>query len=298
MIFMTKNIIKKIVSKWNQQKAKKHQLIFQSGFSAFSDLSKNNYVKNIIFEEGEAIISLNDGRRYFFNPNSKVNTLYTVPQIGTFEPNETAMVKKLVKEGDYCLDIGGSFGWYTVLLSQIVGEHGKVFSFEPVRQNFESHVNNIELNNCNNVISNNLAVGEIGGEIKIYLSDIDTSGSLKLRKYNNNYEVQNVKIIRLDDYFKGYNIKRLDFIKIDIEGAELGAFKGAENILKNHKPTLFVEIQRHSTELFGYEPIDIFCYLYDFGYESFVINNGRLEKFAFMEPLTDYNFFFKHTEKN
>jgi len=153
------------------------------------------------------------------------------------------------------------------------------------------------LNECYNVTSNNLAVGETKGKIDIYLSDIDTSGSLKLRGYKKNFEVQKTEVIRLDDYFEQNNIQKLDFIKIDIEGAELGAFKGCVNILNQFKPILFVEIQRHSTELFGYEPIDIFNFLYDLGYGSYIINNHKLISFDFKEPLNEYNFFFMHKDK-
>lgn len=265
----------------------------KKSYAVFSTLSKNSYIDEIKFVNGNAVIQLSDERKYYFNPHSKIDMLYSVPQIGTFEPKETNIVSKIVSEGDYCLDIGGSFGWYTVLLSKIVGQKGRVFSFEPIKQNYLSHNKNIELNMCRNVISNNLAVGEEPGEIEIYLSDVDTSGSLKLRKYKDNYETQITKLVKLDDYFTENKIEKLDFIKIDIEGAELGALKGGEKILNKFKPVLFVEIQSHSTELFGYKPEDIFNYLYNLGYKSYIISNNSLERFEFKEPLTEYNFFFK-----
>ena len=295
---MVSSLLKRLRAKWGRRKINKAREQLKSGYSAFSDLSRLDQVHNVTFDNGDCVIRLRDDRKYYYNPSSRIDSLYSVPQIGTFEPEETEAVRQLVKPGDYCLDIGGSFGWYTVLLSRIVGEQGRVYSFEPINRNYESHLRNIELNNCTNVEPNNLAVGQADGEIEIFLSDIDTSGSLKLRRYKKTYEVQKTKIIKLDDYVSDRNIDRLDFIKIDIEGGELDAFKGAERLLTRFMPCLFVEIQSHSTELFGYKPEEIFSFLYSFGYESFVINKGGLESFDFREPLTEYNFFFKPKDNN
>jgi FkbM family methyltransferase len=290
---MISSLKNKLSRSFSKEKNKKYQYeIMKSGFHYYQNLCRNVYVSNILFSDDQTVITLKDGRKYFFDPFSKINKLYTVPTTGTFEPEETEMVKNLVKQGDICVDIGGSFGWYTILLSKLVGDEGEVFVFEPISYNYTALSNNIKLNDCRNVFAHNLALGGNSSEIDIYLSDIDTSGSLKLRKYEKSYETQKVKIIKLDDFFTENKLSRVDFIKADVEGAELGVLKGAKSLLQKCMPTLFLEIQRKHTELFGYTPSDIFNYLYQLGYLSYVISGNKLEKFTFREPLPTHNFFF------
>jgi FkbM family methyltransferase len=150
----------------------------------------------------------------------------------------------------------------------------------------------VKLNGCTNVTINNYAVGNANSEIDIYLSDVDTSGSLKLRKYKKNYETQKVSMIKLDDYCEKNCPQKIHFIKADVEGAELEVLKGAENMLRQSMPILFLEIQQHHTQLFNYEPFEIFDYLYGLGYHSYIIQEKKLEKFSFHEPLPTHNFFF------
>lgn len=268
---------------------------YREPFISFIEMSLINNIGQVIFENGKGYIKLKDGIIFRYDPNYKISQLYSIPQIGEFEKKETDFVKKLIKPGDTCFDIGGSFGWYTILLSKLIGRNGEVHSFEPISINYEMLNENVKKNLCNNVILNQIALDESSGERELYVSDIGVSGSFELHKHDRSYETSLCRTITLDQYCKEHEVSNIDFLKADIEGAELLMIKGGSSTIESTMPIMLVEIQESSTKLFGYKPFDIFNYIYKFGYNSYYINNDiELEKFEFQNntKLPDYNFIF------
>jgi 23S rRNA U2552 (ribose-2'-O)-methylase RlmE/FtsJ len=167
---------------------------------------------------------------------------------GKYEPVETELLKKEIKKGDVVVDVGASVGYYTLLFAKLVGENGKVFSFEPDPTKFSILQKNVSLNNFSNVILENR-----------FISD------------NSKKEDSNV-YSSLDDYFYN-NIESIDLIKMDIEGAEVLALKGMVKILQNtQKIKLLTEF--HSSELrkFGATPIEFLNDLRSLGFSIFNIS--------------------------
>lgn len=160
---------------------------------------------------------------------------------GCYEEFETKLIMKEVKEGDYCLDIGANIGYYTLILAKLVGRQGKVFAFEPDPTNFKILKKNIKTNKYNNVVLINQAVSDITGNIKLYLNstygdDHRTYDSKDGRNFIS------IKSLKLDDYFINNRHKsflqkahKVDFIKMDIQGAEYSAIEGMSNLLKTNK---------------------------------------------------------------
>jgi len=148
-----------------------------------------------------------------------------------YEPEETKLIKNLVKKGDVVLDIGAHVGYYTLILADLVGVNGKVFAFEADKSNFELLKKNVEINNCNNVIVENLAITDKVGQIKLF--DVGESSNLTVSD-TGNIKFTNVNSISLDEYFKDYNGK-IDFIKMDIEGAEYSVLVGSDKLLNRNK---------------------------------------------------------------
>jgi FkbM family methyltransferase len=83
-----------------------------------------------------------------------------------------------------------------------------------------------------------------------------------------NFIVQPVETARLDDVAGKCGLSRVDFIKIDVEGAELPAFKGAESIISQYRPVIFAEVEGKFTQRIGYHPEELFAYLAQFGYSA------------------------------
>lgn len=266
----------------------------KSGYEIFSQLSEKGDINTVVFSKGSSIITLNDGRKYHFNALDNVSSMYTVPYSGTFEDKETNYLRNIIKSGQVCIDVGANFGWYTILFSKLVGETGSVHAFEPIPHTFEILESNINLNKCSNVFINNVALDESKGGKDLFLPDIGVSGSFKLHKYDKDYQVIKARTRTLDDYVEENKINCIDFIKADIEGAELSLLKGGRKTIMKNNPVIFLEIQNDSTKRFGYEPSEIFSYLDDLNYAPYVVSEkkGLILFNDYSDVLPDYNFIF------
>jgi FkbM family methyltransferase len=152
-----------------------------------------------------------------------------------YEPYETDLIQRQVKNGDVIVDVGANIGYYTVLLAQ---KAKKVYAFEPDSINFEILEKNIKTNNLKNVVAVKAAVGSKEGKLKLYKSK-ENLGDHKL--YNDQFlmsNVQKIQIIKLDDYFKN---QKIDLIKIDTQGWEPEVVEGGKNIIEKWKPIIFME---------------------------------------------------------
>lgn len=149
-----------------------------------------------------------------------------------FEPYETRLVKKFVKKGMITVDAGANIGYYTLLMARLVGKKGMVHAFEPERENFDLLKRNVELNNYTNTRLNKVALSNKKGFIKLFLSPASPQDH-RIFKTGDSKKFKKVKTITLDEYFK--RSRRVDFIKMDIQGAEFLALKGARKTLSSNK---------------------------------------------------------------
>jgi FkbM family methyltransferase len=143
-----------------------------------------------------------------------------------WEPDTTKLVEKLLKKDDVVLDIGANIGYYTLIFARLAKE---VFAVEPDPYTFKLLKKNVASNNYKNVELFQAAVTNYTGNCKLYLSNKNRSNN-RIYDANENSRVLTVPTIKLDDYFKG----KIDFIKIDVEGAEGMVMSGALNILQNN----------------------------------------------------------------
>ena len=131
-----------------------------------------------------------------------------------------------INNDDVVLDIGAHIGLFSLFASQFC-KNGKIFCFEPIKENYEELLKNIEINNIQNIIPFNNAVSSKTEKTKIYLNDDESGHSMFLE--NSNYiEVDSISI---DDIFKNNSIQTCNFLKLDCEGAE---YEIIESLSKNY----------------------------------------------------------------
>lgn len=201
--------------------------------------------------------------------------------MGSYEPFESEIIKKNIKEGDHVVDLGASVGYYTLLMAKWVGETGKVYSFEADPEKFSILEKNVQLNNYQNVTL-----------IHKMVSNIST----------HNLGIQS---IALNDYFQKNNSIKL--IKMDIEGAEVRAIDGMSELLKKNQDIKMLT-ELHSIELKeeGTNPEEFLKKIRLFGFSIFdidetkeklidVTNEELLENYPKKEVFT--NIFCKKTNK-
>jgi FkbM family methyltransferase len=190
------------------------------------------------------------------------------------EKAERKFVESFLKPGMTVLDIGAHHGLYTTLMSKLVGSSGTVFAFEPSPMEREGLMRHLRLNSCRNVTVSPCAVSSSTGTAEFFLVKGHRSGASSLRHpmLDGRIEAEKirVRVTTIDQYLGDQGIRHVDFVKMDIEGAELDAFVGAERLLRGeNRPTLMVEMSDPVTEAWGYPTNKKYDLLRSWGYDWF-----------------------------
>jgi FkbM family methyltransferase len=194
-------------------------------------------------------------------------------------------IEKLLRLGDAFFDVGANVGEVSLFAARRVGPTGLVMAFEPIAAIAGKLRRNVQLNQLRNIEVFEVGVSDETGEAPIYAASglfddgsrhqgLGTLYASKVRAER----VGSATLTTLDAFVEAEGVRRVDGIKLDIEGAELAALRGAETTLKRFRPWLVIEIGEETCQTGGYEPGAIFDFLDSFGYETWRIERkGRLE---------------------
>lgn len=228
--------------------------------------------------------------KYLVNPNKIVdvegNKMHLdskdslLLSIKKYESKNIALMKSIVKKGDYVIDIGANIGYFSVILANLVGQDGKVFAFEPDPTNFEILKKNVKLNNHKNVECINKAVSNKNSKVKLFLSDMNNGDH---RCYNpkdkNHCSHIECNAVKLDNFLKR---KPINFVKLDVQGFEYYALIGMKKILDEPNLKLIMEFWPKGINESGYTTKDIIDLLSSKGFKLFDIEKS-------LEIPVDYN---------
>lgn len=213
--------------------------------------------------------------------------------------NEFLYLDKVLKEDMLFVDAGANQGEFTLFAAKRLNK-GKVIAFEPVNTNLESLRRNITINGFKNIDVVPKGLYFENGSLPIYTSlDTEPNGgrheglSTLFPDEVRNVLEQTIELIPFDDnYFE--HLVRFDFLKIDVEGAELNAFQGMLKSLEKFHPTILIELNADTAKSAGYSVTDIVDLLTKLGYESYTIFRGNLVKKDWSNDLQWGNFVFVH----
>lgn len=170
-------------------------------------------------------------RRFLIDLNERVSrTLYLY---GSFEPAITSLLAALIPPGGTVLDVGANFGYYTLLASSTVGPAGKVYAFEPDPRNIERLTTVLNANNATNVQHVAEGVFDSVGTVSFHLAADaeDNLGSSSILAGGQGRSTIEITTTTLDIFMTSRGLQSADLMKMDIEGAELQALKGAREVL-------------------------------------------------------------------
>jgi len=169
---------------------------------------------------------------------------------GTYEPQVSRILLQIVKSGWTCADLGAHVGYFTLLLAKLVGEDGQVIAFEAHPGNAKRVCANVRLNRFEKRVrvENYAVLDKSNSSVSLYAGrgQSATEWNVIGRDSNENPTKAELEIpsITLDDYFPPK--ARLDFVKMDIEGAEAMAIPGMKRLLTESRPLLLVEFHNET----------------------------------------------------
>lgn len=190
--------------------------------------------------------------------------------IGTYEPETQGVFEKYIKANDIVYDIGANVGYFSLLASFLTGKKGRVYSFEPIKDNMDTLTKHVTLNNINNIKGYNYAIADCNKIIKFTNSENKSANTYICNSPM--FDISptiDIQARSLDSLFLEDKLMPPDFIKIDIEGAEFDALKGAQYIIKKYYPVIYVST--HENHLKG---VEYACklFLMNLNYELTLIN--------------------------
>ena len=215
-------------------------------------------------------------------------------------PKERPRVQRLARfipKGGTVFDVGAHFGYLAKEFALIHDGNCEVHCFEPVpytRSILERVVGGFD-----NVRIDSRALSNQAGSERISIP-IKESGRLGIglahfgdETKRDRYIVETVETVTLDTYVAERELSRLDFIKMDVEGAELQILRGGEKTLREFRPLVYCEIGPETCARMGYEPDNVFDFFSRFGYSAAVLDQsgGKCPVGGLVEGEEDYLFY-------
>lgn len=189
---------------------------------------------------------------------------------------EISLIKKYTKAGDTVLDIGANIGFYAEILSQKVGEKGRVHCFEPDTTNFK-HLQN-RCASLKNVSINNKAVADKTQTLKIYTSkqlNVDHR-TYKPDEYDQEIDIDAIAIDEYLPFDSAQGDIKINFIKMDIQGFEMSAVKGMTKTLQSPELKMLSEFWPYGMRKAGTSVLEYFQFLKQNNFFVYLIENKQL----------------------
>ena len=196
----------------------------------------------------EEIIVLDSG--FKFNVNTSSYLEWYLYFYGAYEPAVNNLISTILKTGDIAVDVGANVGIHTLTMASIVSNSGKVLAFEPHPFIFNRLINNLRINNINWVEPFKLGVAD--KKCSLCLNSFDNLSANQGTSFvTDEAEEANffkIDLICLDDFLMDKEIRKLNFIKIDVEGYDLKVILGAFKTIDKFKPIIIFEYVKNDNQ--------------------------------------------------
>ncbi|MDZ7962632.1 MAG: FkbM family methyltransferase [Aulosira sp. DedQUE10] len=227
-----------------------------------------NLLKKTIYQPGTTVSILKGplkGYRYVVNDNSGWASIY-----GGWEPSAQEIYHQLLKKGQVVYDLGANTGIHSAIFAKLVGIKGKVFAFEPLKDNIKELKSIKDLNHIDNIHIIDKAISNKTGVTSLKIGNHNKQGSLVGIGCETGDEIK-IEMTTIDNLIED-GLDLPDFIKIDIEGAESDALQGFTNSINKSYPSFAIDL--HTPE----QDIKVGKFFKEYGYKLYRLHNQLSQK--------------------
>ncbi|RYG99180.1 MAG: FkbM family methyltransferase [Alphaproteobacteria bacterium] len=283
----------------NVERANLRQDLTRAAMSlrAFQRAIADTAVSEIRISGAGLIATFASGLKMHWNPED----LGSAPNIafihGGYEQEETKLLTELSRDKTTVLDIGANVGWFALHIASVLsGADRKIYAFEPIPRTYSRIVENVELNKMSDVIKvSRLGFSDQKGETTFYVPMSSGPSAASIRNLHPEEVTEPVvcSLNTVDDFLTENDIRQVDLVKCDVEGAELLVLNGARSMLEHQRPVLFLELLRKWSREFGYHPNAVIELLAGYGYACWAVGKGSTRPIESIEEETvETNFLF------
>ena len=187
---------------------------------------------------------------------------------GYSEQDVAVLILTELKSGMVFVDIGAHIGEYSIRASQVVGEQGRVYAFEPNSDCYDVLIRNVNINGFRNIVPERAALSDSCGVAQFEHRKYPDGSGLERKNKDPRIDGTNpilftdsVRTTTLDHYVRSAGLTRVDLLKIDVEGAELKVVRGANGVLGTFFPALIFEFDTKLMGTYDFDPKEILSLL-------------------------------------
>ncbi|HET6254360.1 MAG TPA: FkbM family methyltransferase [Puia sp.] len=221
----------------------------------------------------KVLLSVLGEKRYLALLSGTFQRLYRTGLLGK-EYQDVYFLRKLIKPGDYCIDIGAHLGYYTIELSRLTGDRGKVFAVEPMTPFRRTLEDLLQRKKAGNVTLYQVALGGSGEYVEMgipRLGDTRRFAFARIKENNDHLEFVGSEKVKNESGDRLFlQLPRVDYIKCDVEGFEYQVFASMVQTLETHRPMLLCELFDRALL------IRLFELLQPFDYRAYTLDKDRL----------------------
>lgn len=268
-----------------------HQTLFD-----YIDVARNTDVKEIrIAGDGVSFIIGDQNIRIYCPPGEERVAPIEIMNFGSYEPEESRVMDALSEDSRCILDIGANIGWHSIRFAKRLLA-ARVFAFEPIPTSHAYLQLNVACNDmATRITTFNYGLSDANGSFDFFIPPTN-SANASLENVSDAHDARRIVglTLTLDQWVANYRVQP-DFIKCDVEGAELLVFRGGLNTLTEHRPIVFTELLRKWSKPFGYHPNDMISYFDELGYLCFAVGAAGVRRInSVTDETKETNYSFLH----